>query len=253
MAANDLHTKNDSNLNITPLNGQENFIRWWREFLTLVRAKGYWSLFTGEEQLLPKPERNNYFTSAKGRSQMDSQESTKIVASIEEYRLDVDLYEKQMNRAQLAIELLLAQIEPALCGLLTEIANPKGLLDSIKSQHRKKGRLALLEAYGAMAEVKLSDHESMGAYYQELCLCAEDIRELKGSISDDQFEYHLINGLTDDYDEFVRFFKQQLSSPPTPPAASSDTIKALFKQLLVQEASFKMKKPVPNQRSITGL
>lgn len=251
MGTNDSTAKNHPSLSITPLNGQDNFTKWWREFRTLARAKNYWALFTGEEQLLAKPERKDYFVSIKDRTQTDSQEMNNVVGSIEEYRLDVDLYEKQLRRAGLATELLLAQIKPALRGLLADSTSPKATLDLVKAQHHRKGPLALLNAYGAIAEVSLYDHDYLIDYFQELCLRAEDIKDLGGLLSDDQFQYHLIHGLTEDFDEFVRFFRLQLGSPSAPPA-SPETTKALLKQLLMEEASSKLKTPMPNQRSLNG-
>lgn len=43
------------------LTGQKNYLRWCRAFKLVAQCKGIWDLYTGEEGILDKPLKSDYF------------------------------------------------------------------------------------------------------------------------------------------------------------------------------------------------
>lgn len=97
---------------------------------------------------------------------------------------------------------------------------------------------ALQRASNVITLVRLSNFESMSEYYNELLLCAEDIKGLNGEYTDEQFTSQLLSGLTSHYTSFIGLFLAEQNSPGTALILRSD-VKSLFLRLLKEEATRK--------------
>jgi hypothetical protein len=95
-------SRNDADIDIEKLAVQTNFIRWQRDFRIIACSKDYWNLYTGQERLLTKPDRHPHTTST----------------CIEEFRLDMDMYDKQAKRAREATLFLYKFLDPVLRNIL---------------------------------------------------------------------------------------------------------------------------------------
>jgi len=50
----------DTGIDLEKLKGQDNYIRWSRDFRLIADVKGVWKIITGEEEILTKPELEEY-------------------------------------------------------------------------------------------------------------------------------------------------------------------------------------------------
>jgi hypothetical protein len=101
-------SRNDADIDIEKLAVQTNFIRWQRDFRIIACSKDYWNLYTGQERLLTKPDRHPHTTST----------------CIEEFRLDMDMYDKQAKRAREATLFLYKFLDPVLRNIMGTASRP---------------------------------------------------------------------------------------------------------------------------------
>jgi hypothetical protein len=95
-------SRNDADIDIAKLTAQTKFIRWQRDFRIIACSKDYWNLYTGQERLLTKPDRHTHT----------------ISTLIEEFRLDMDICDKQAKRAREATLFLYKFLDPVLRNIL---------------------------------------------------------------------------------------------------------------------------------------
>jgi len=129
----DNSSSRDNSDDIEKLKGPTNFPRWKREFQILAFSKNYWELYTGEEEIIPKPFRGDYFSTGKGR-EADTPKNEQLHYSnlIEEYRLDLDEWKEQSTRVREAIGFLSKYIEPALRRItIGSLKQPKEAFDAV--------------------------------------------------------------------------------------------------------------------------
>jgi hypothetical protein len=184
-------SRNDADIDIAKLTIQTNFIRWQRDFRIIACSKDYWNLYTGQERLLTKPDRHPHT----------------ISTCIEEFRLDMDMYDKQAKRAREATLFLYKFLDPVLRNILGRsfCGAPSEAFGAVKGYFRVSDtKRALRKAYDDITHVRISSFETVSEYYNELLLCSHDIKDLGGECSDMQFKFHLIAGLDFEYKELVR-------------------------------------------------
>jgi hypothetical protein len=101
-------SRNDTDINIARLTVQTKFIRWQRDFRIIACSKDYWNLYTGQERFLTKPDRHPHT----------------ISTCIEEFPLDMDMYDKQAKRAREATLFLYKFLDPVLRNIMGTASRP---------------------------------------------------------------------------------------------------------------------------------
>ncbi|MCJ1260129.1 hypothetical protein MMC24_007969 [Lignoscripta atroalba] len=132
----------DTGVDLQRLKGQDNYVRWSRDFKVIAEVKGVWKVVTEEEPILTKPLREDYFQSFKAEKKTvtektASRKSTRLMdktedgntteaeetknftsadfsARISEYKLDLEEYEKNNKRVRIANALIAYWIDPAI-------------------------------------------------------------------------------------------------------------------------------------------
>ena len=102
------------------LTGQDNYNQWLRDFRVIAQLKGVWKFYNGKEPILAKPNRDTYLRTKSKRTGADvaviasasdshSQEkstSEDNTLKVAEYKLDLEEYRENDQKARLALSLL---------------------------------------------------------------------------------------------------------------------------------------------------
>ena len=199
------------------LTGQENYNQWLRDFKVIAQLKGVWKFYTGEESILTKPNRDTYLKSKTKRTGADaalvaaasdspSQEkstSEDYTLKVAEYKLDLDEYRDNDQKARLAHSLLTFWVDPAIRGNLQTHETPKKAWDWLEGQYKMNNTRALDIALSKMERLKLDDCKSMQEYLNQHEMLRLDITQCKGTYDDTQMVSKILRGLTFRYNTFV--------------------------------------------------
>jgi hypothetical protein len=234
--ANPSVSHDEDGISIAKLAVKTNFNRWQRDFRVVACSKDYWNLYTGREQLLTKPDRHLYMMS-KRTQDLDKAIKHTYTAStlIEEFRLDLDLYNEQAKRAREATLFLYKFLDPVRRSTLGRsfFGDPKTAFDAVAAQFEVSDiKSALGYAYGRIARVRLSDLGTMSKYCGELLLSSQDIKDLGGEYSDEQLKEQIVTGLNSEDSVYRRPGADERACLNS----SSTTAEELFLLLLRNEA-----------------
>ncbi|EPE29662.1 hypothetical protein GLAREA_00822 [Glarea lozoyensis ATCC 20868] len=142
------HGTPDEFMDLERLAGQSNYLRWSSDFKLIAQCKGVWSIIAGEEEILAKPNRSDYFESTVRTSDRlkskepavekpsDQQTPSDQSARIAEYRLDLDEYEDNERRARLAMMLIIYWTDPSIRGTLLQYDTPAAIWKVVKDQYQ---------------------------------------------------------------------------------------------------------------------
>lgn len=247
---------------VETLSGQTNYVRWYRDLKAIAQTRNLWSLISGEEDVLERPERpvkpqsvsvSVRTTRSKAKAATtdaipeDSKDGvtlpTNIVSdgykeavedyklSIQEYRLDLDEFEKQDARLRLAKGLLSMSVDPAIRSTIAEIDNPHDALTEIKSVCQMSDARALGIALSKLEDLKFTRNDTVSTFMNNVILLQNDINELDGSYSDHQIIAKVIRSLPSTFSLTVSHWNMFAGTPSLP-----NTVKELYSQLLSAEA-----------------
>lgn len=187
------------------LTGQGNWIRWYPAFRASARATDVWELFTGQETILPKPDRKAYtaaFTAA-GPQVEDGDDNESLTSAavaakkatgvevarrdfaykqaVDDYKFDLHDYEQQREKIRRANELLGNRLEASIRSDIHDLINPQEALHHLMSLYKMQDSHALQIAHDGMAQLQLVKCASMNDYLSKVRQFKTDIRELGGS------------------------------------------------------------------------
>jgi hypothetical protein len=106
--------------------------------------------------------------------------------AIVDYRLDLDEFEKQDARIRQARGLLAMSVDPAIRGIIADIADPHKAFLEIKSFFQMSNTRALGVALANIEEIKFTKKDTVASFLNNILLLQSDINDLSGSYSDDQ-------------------------------------------------------------------
>ena len=250
----------DTGVDLQRLKGQDNYVRWSRDFKVIAEVKGVWKVVTEEEPILTKPLREDYFQSFKAEKKTvtektASRKSTRLMdktedgntteaeetknftsadfsARISEYKLDLEEYEKNNKRVRIANALIAYWIDPAIRGKVQSLEDPKQAWDWIVSQYKMQDAWALDIALAWMEKLKLTACSSVQDFLNQHEMCKLNIEDVKGEYSNAQMVSKIIWGLSPQYNPFMDqyHFLQDTAGLTNP------DLKALTSQLLTFES-----------------
>ncbi|KFX96088.1 hypothetical protein V490_03519 [Pseudogymnoascus sp. VKM F-3557] len=204
----------DTGIDLERLQGQQNYIRWARDFKLVAQAKGVWRLITGAEALLPRPHRTDYFQTTRKAPLDESKDdipeedvtpmtNQEISVRIAEYKLDLEEFEKNEKKVRGALTLITYWVDPAVRGNLQEFTDPWEAWLWLKQQYAMQPARALDLAHQQMEKIKLSQCKSMQEYLNNHEMCKLDIADAGGEYSEQQLMSKIIRGLSSQYNSFV--------------------------------------------------
>ena len=195
--------------------GQSNYNIWAREFKVDARLRGVWKLFTGEENVLPKPNRRLYMPSsvttpgASTRSSTDKEVAAQsdgdreTRARLQEYQFDLEDWRDNEKRVRLALALLSVSVHPTILNSLQEYDSPKEAWDWLKAQYKMSDKRALKITLAKIESLKLQFYNGIQAYINQHLLIQQEISDAGGTYNDNQLRAKLVRGLTPRYNTFV--------------------------------------------------
>ena len=108
------------------LTGQENYSSWVRDFKVLATEKGVFGLYTGEMQILAKPDKNTFlYPNGGDRASRKKTDEFDFTAAAAEYRIELEEYKDNEKLVRVASALLGRQVDPAIRGNIMSCATPK--------------------------------------------------------------------------------------------------------------------------------
>jgi gag-polypeptide of LTR copia-type/GAG-pre-integrase domain len=236
-----------STIRITPLHGT-NVVTWKRQFKSLAIAKGVWGFFDGTIEIKDAPIRPTKPNAEPPRDLRDNptalqafreqlrQQMDEYNLDVQEYKLELAEYESNAKRKETAHSLLTATVNPSL-RTLSDAQSPKENYDDIVSIFKLDQHRALDLAWTTFNRLALASFKSMAEFINALTEAMLDIKELKPlgwDFPDDLLRQKLLNGLTPDYDDFVRHFYMMESDPTL-----SIDLAGIFPMLLAEESRLK--------------
>jgi hypothetical protein len=251
---------------IVTLEGQGDYARWFRYLKPVAKSRNLWSLLSGDEQALERPRRPTkpqfatislQTTRSQTKKAADPETETsdeeskngvilstraseayeEVIAdfkfAIVDYRLDLDEFEIQDARIRQARGLLAMSVDPAIRGIIADIADPHKAFLEIKSIFRMSNTRALGVAFANIEEIKFTKKDTVASFLNNILLLQSDINDLSGSYSDDQVIAKVLRSLPSTFLPFIIQWNLLVGTPCLP-----NTIKELYSQLLIAEARF---------------
>ncbi|KAG9759970.1 hypothetical protein KCU73_g3120, partial [Aureobasidium melanogenum] len=253
-------------VHIEILKGQGNYVRWLRDLKPVAESRNLWSLLSGDEEVLDRPERpvrpqsatlplRTTRSSAKKAAAANSGTATPdedakggatlpIITSeayrdaiedfklaVSDYRLDLDEYEKQDHRIRQAKGLLAMSVDPAIRSVIADISDPEKAFTEIKSICQMTDTRALGIALSNIEELKFTKNDTVASFLNNIILIQNDINDLGGSYNDQQVIAKVIRSLPASFSTFVSHWNMFAGTPSLP-----NTVKELYSQLLSAEA-----------------
>ncbi|KAH0166409.1 hypothetical protein KCU67_g4321, partial [Aureobasidium melanogenum] len=262
---------------IETLKGQGNYVRWLRDLKPVAESKNLWSLLSGEEEALERPERPVKPQSATiplriTRSQTkkaaaaatgaetpdDSKEGVTLPTlsseaykeavedfklAIVDYRLDLEQYEKQDARVRQAKGLLAMSVDPAIRSIIADISGPHEAFLEIKSICQMTDARALGLALSKIDQIKFTKNDTVASFLNHVLLLQSDINDLKGSYTDDQVIAKVLRSLPSTFAPFINHWNMLAGTLSLP-----NTVKELYSQLLSAEAQLPQTQKTPRSK-----
>lgn len=176
-------------VDIDPLQSEDNYASWVRDFEDIARHKNLWTLYTGTEADLNESNRGDFEDTKKGEHS---------------YQYALEDYEEQQERKCSALSIISFSVDHAMRREFLEYDDPARVFDFIKTQCRRSDYRACQAAYTHMESIRLTSGKSMTILLHEIIQCQLDIKEAKGEYSDDQVINKISRSLTREYDDFIR-------------------------------------------------
>ena len=265
-------SSHDTGVDLQKLKGQDNYVRWSRDFKVMAEVKGVWKVITGDEPILSKPLREDYFPSFKDegadrvadtakiedltpakkpstRASMkkaqleaaddDSDEATtptlssaQLSARISEYKLDLEEYEKNNKMVRTANALMAYWIDPAIRGKVQSFNSPYLAWEWIRSQYKMQDARSLDIALARMEKLKMAICSSAQDYLNQHEMCRMDIEDVGGVYTDAQMVSKIMRGLSPQWN----FFTDQYHFLQDTNGLENPDLKALTSRLLTFES-----------------
>ena len=208
---------NESGIKLQVLKGQKNYVRWSRDFKLIAQLKGVWNIISGEEPILLRPQKQDYFNAMKptkkrgtddtimsdGIKSTISNEVTDNSSRIAEYKIDLEEYERNNKRVRTAAALLQYWVDSAVRETIQAYLDPKDAWKYIQSQYKMQDARSLDIALTSMEKITLENCASVQEYLNQHEMCRLDIKDVGGEYTDAQLMSKLIRGLTHNYNAFV--------------------------------------------------
>ena len=257
-AQDNLATSGLTGLSQTILEGQGNYISWRRDLKINAEGKDVVQLIAGQEEIKQPPVRPSKPNIEKLRKELGVPTDTAHLQaqndalkeahnnysySVTDYKLDLDEYEKQQKRVRDANSLLRASVNPAIRGCLT-MENPRDIYEEIKVLCKMSDSQALTLLHQKIDNLHFNSSSSISDFFNRLIVLQQDVNQLKGTYGNDQLMSKIVNSLTKDYDDFVRYWNMLAGSDALP-----RDVTTLHARLLGEEARLLSQgkgKPVKN-------
>ncbi|OBT54919.1 hypothetical protein VE04_06572 [Pseudogymnoascus sp. 24MN13] len=163
----------DTGIDLERLQGQQNYLRWCRDFKIVAQAKGVWQIISSVESIMKKPDRHEYFQTTRefshsAAAKEEGEDAAEADAEVEvegkseqaeevqptlthqevslriaEYKLDLEEYEKNDKKVRNARSLIAYWVDPVVRGNLQEYMDPYDSWLWLKSQYGMQPRRAL--------------------------------------------------------------------------------------------------------------
>ena len=248
-------TSDESGADLQILRGQVNYFRWKRDFKVAAQNENLWSLYTGAEELLDKPDKVDFDhttigigseSSSSTKGKIPSASVIKLTSEgIVQFKFALKEYEKQDARIREARTLLCAYIDPSIRALCDQ-PTPQDAFNAVISQHKIEDSMARSMLAQHMETLQLARCSCMQDYINQHTQIKLDMEECGGSYDNWQMEAKLLRGLTNAYRPFVTQYHFNLAFSPTAPLVDAmsgliapNSLSILTSRLLTYETLLK--------------
>ena len=237
-------------IDVERLRGQENYLRWARDFKVIADSRGLMQYYLGNKVMLEEPQRTRYFSSISDPRHETRQinDSTDVqisvansvdkLARLSEYQLELARYENQCREEREALQILIDAVDPILRGDLQGIDKPDEAWKHLKEQYQMTSEQALFYTIERVKLLKHTNCRSMQDYLNQRKALEHDIDEIQGENSNQEEQVdRIIYGLPLQYSSSIHeYHKFRWNS-----VATGDDIRQVTSELLTYEPSLKQR------------
>jgi hypothetical protein len=192
----------DSKIEVSPerrLRGKVNFITWKRDFEREAKAYDVLDLFTGDEEILEKPQKGDYIDDDEGKDSITIASTQKTLknfqASTLRYTIDYNNWKSNRDSLRTASKLLNAWLSESI-RIETETAkNAKEAYDTVIARYKISNERARDGLLSEMRKLTIENCDNVTEYLNKLRRFRSDLAGVDYELTDGLYVTTLLDGL----------------------------------------------------------
>jgi hypothetical protein len=181
------------------LRGKVNFITWKREFEREAKAHEVLDLFTGEEEILEKPQKGDYIDDDEDKDSITIASTQKTLknfhANTLRYTIDYNNWKSNRDSLRTANKLLNAWLCESICIEIETAKNAKEAYDMVIARYKINNERARDDLLSEMRKLHIDDCNSVTEYLNKLRRFRSDLAGVDYDLTDGLYVTSLLDGL----------------------------------------------------------
>jgi hypothetical protein len=192
----------DSKMDVSPerrLRGKVNFITWRREFEREAKAHDVLDLFTGNEDILEKPQKEDYIDDDDDKDATTIASTQKTLknfhASTLRYTIDYNNWKSNRNSLRTANKLLNTWLSESIRIEIETAKNAKEAYDTVVARYKISNERARDDLLSEIRKLTIENCVDVTEYLNKLCRFRSDLAGVDYKLTDGLYVTALLDGL----------------------------------------------------------